>query len=115
MCVCVRSRRVCEAASCVRRARHVIQRNPPPETRGSQGDSIGYKESGNICSEQSKAEENISAPTLSLYSLHSLILPPDNKHRWSIFDTFEAHVVQQPTVGWIQPAVILGKALIRLI
>ncbi|XP_010776659.1 uncharacterized protein [Notothenia coriiceps] len=47
--------------SCVRRARHVIQRNPPPETRGSEGDSIGYKASANICSEQCKADENISS------------------------------------------------------
>lgn len=57
---CVRRARVCEAESCVRRARHVIQRNPPPETRGSEGDSIGYKASGNICPEQCGADENIS-------------------------------------------------------
>lgn len=61
VCMCVRRRYVCEAESCVRRARHVIQRNPPPETRGSEGDSIGYKESTNICLEQCKADENISS------------------------------------------------------
>ena len=33
--VCALPWSVCEAESCVRRARHVIQRNPPPETRGS--------------------------------------------------------------------------------
>lgn len=58
---CVRLRCVCVAQSCVRRARHVIQRNPPPETRGSEGDSIGYKASANICPEQCKADENISS------------------------------------------------------
>lgn len=53
VCVCLNP--VCEAESCVRRARHVIQRNPPPETRGSEGDSIGYKASANICPEQCKS------------------------------------------------------------
>lgn len=66
--VCVRSRRVCEAGSCVRRARHVIQRNPPPETRGSEGDSIGYKASANICPEQCKADENISSELIQDHS-----------------------------------------------
>ncbi|KAK7881246.1 hypothetical protein WMY93_029655 [Mugilogobius chulae] len=44
--------------SCVRRARHVIQRNPPPETRGSEGDSIGYKASGHICLAHFTADQN---------------------------------------------------------
>lgn len=62
VCVCVRAGAVfARHRVCVRRARHVIQRNPPPETRGSEGDSFGYKASANICPEQCKADENISS------------------------------------------------------
>lgn len=45
----------------VRRARHVIERNPPPETRGSEGDSFAYKASANICPEQSWWKHQLGA------------------------------------------------------
>lgn len=55
VCVCARAHAVTVFARHrvrVRRARHVIERNPPPETRGSEGDSFAYKASANICPEQ---------------------------------------------------------------
>lgn len=57
LCVCARRLCACVCARAhsaavfarhrvrVRRARHVIERNPPPETRGSEGDSFAYKAS----------------------------------------------------------------------
>lgn len=66
--MCVRSGRVCEAESCVRRARHVIQRNPPPETRASEGDRIGYKASANICP-QTAARRSCGPRPLLLFPL----------------------------------------------
>lgn len=74
VCVCVRWRRVCEAQSCVRRARLVIQRNPPPETRGSEGDSNRYKASANICPEQCEADENISSELTRTSSIYFMSL-----------------------------------------
>lgn len=69
--MCVRWRSVCEAKSCVRRARHVIQRNPPPETRASEGDWIGYKASGNICP---KTSARSSSGPLAFFYLPGFII-----------------------------------------
>ena len=108
-CVCVRSRSVCEAESCVRRARHVIQRNPPPETRGSEGDSIGYKASANICPEQCKADENISSELaqdrspIYFISLGFIIVgtnrvgAPRETH---LFSALYVNVTPQPSLYW---------------
>lgn len=103
-CVCapfVRQRVACEEL------RHVIQRNPPPETRGSEGDSIGYKASANICPEQCKADENISSElTQDLSDLYDFIwiyhlaLPSPTGAPWETHLFSAPQVVQQKTLYW---------------
>lgn len=109
--MCVRSRRVCEAESCVRRARHVIQRNPPPETRASEGERIGYKASANICPKTSARSSSgprllilfpldlsfgITSPVHAgsrICNLHLKWMRPNNQHYTGIN--------QHPPLFWV--------------
>lgn len=107
--MCVRWRRVCEAKSCVRRARHVIQRNPPPETRASEGDGIGYKASGNICPKTSARSS--SGPLAFFYLLGFIIYHYSRVHAsvictWSECDPTTIIILELTSThrysGWVQ-------------
>lgn len=119
--VCARWRRVCEAESCVRRARHVIQRNPPPETRASEGDRIGYKASGNICPKTSARSSSGPRPLLlfpldlsfgvtsplhagsRICNLHLKWMRPNNQHYTGIN--------QHPALFWVSTFIFLLPSL----